>query len=900
VDADDGPGSGTKLTDVTFADPGKSGYVHCAPSRRAFSPLVKAKRVTFFWNDDQSKLADVQFFRLGDAARTEVYAGGTTHAFTARRIAGETEIHPYLVCKPRFGEEDRIVYELTETPREHREPAKLPAGRQVHFLTPPIPEGTPVGAVRLDLKLGGVPAGNGLLVIVQDPLNRYQELLRFDGRMSGPRARLLLDFPDQLMPHAGLEIVARGSRKLTEYDTRPVVDAPARRLWLTLASEHEAEIDTDSTLEVLRVSPREAAAEHRAYRMMMLKGYQSMLSEQHPWSHLPWDKKAVEHARWDKIPESFRGPLAELLETLCDLHARFPRDPVVRRYWGWILLDRHRLHTPEDMLADPEPIPGVPQWALYQDRLAKTQRDIALWWITHRRAANGEFGGTENDDTCLMPHWVDTAMLNSALRPAVRTSCRGVVNNSFRYRTERGINKYTKDVAHAYEEGINQVALMPVLCVGDPRDVEHAFETSRGIEDLTLLDEQGRRRLVSYDPEAFGSFLFEKPRTPDTDHEARWSGYLHPWMILAWHHRMPHAIRLLEEMAPGLGFDRGLAYNHGWDYHFALWWTTENVAYLLHPVRHGEFNHRNAGSATIEYLLHGRAADEPSARLLADRSFWAGHENENVRWAMTRNRKELAGSLRDAWRRNRGYFHMFTEAEPFTDRVWMRTGILGQSALGGTFGRNDFWPAYAVSYDGLETDFAALVLDQGKDRLTVSLVNLAERPKTGAFRVWQLDHGRYKITVGPDENDDGETDSVLQTKTVELQRMDAVPVALPGRRQMIYRLLQTERLESIYRRADVAVSPDDVRLIDGDIEVTIHNIGNDTARDVTVALADAGGTVLVRATLDTLAAPTHFVAKTAKVRLPASPRAATVVLDPDDELPEILKTNNRAPLPGTR
>jgi hypothetical protein len=264
---------------------------------------------------------------------------------------------------------------------------------------------------------------------------------------------------------------------------------------------------------------------------------------------------------------------------------------------------------------------------------------------------------------------------------------------------------------------------------------------------------------------------------------------------------------------------------------------------------------------------------------------------------MTRDRQKLASNLRDAWRKNRGYFHMFTEAEPFTDRVWMRTGLLGQSALGGTFGRNDFWPAYAVSYDGLEADFAALVLDQGKDRLTVSLINLAEQPKTGAFRVWQLDHGRYELTVGPDENDDGQMGSILQRTTVELQRMDAVRVTLPSRKQMVYRLRQIERLESIYGRADLAISPDDVQLVDEDIEVTVHNIGNDTARDVTIALVDADGTVLVRTSLDTLAAPTDFAAKTATVRLPASPRAAAVVLDPDDELPEILKINNRAPLP---
>jgi hypothetical protein len=65
---------------------------------------------------------------------------------------------------------------------------------------------------------------------------------------------------------------------------------------------------------------------------------------------------------------------------------------------------------------------------------------------------------------------------------------------------------------------------------------------------------------------------------------------------------------------------------------------------------------------------------------------------------------------------------------------------------------------------------------------------------------------------------------------------------------------------------------------------------------VSLLLVDAGGTVLVRTKLDSLAAPTNFVAKTAKVRLPAFPHAAAVVLDPNNQ----LKTNNRALPPGAR
>jgi hypothetical protein len=53
------------------------------------------------------------------------------------------------------------------------------------------------------------------------------------------------------------------------------------------------------------------------------------------------------------------------------------------------------------------------------------------------------------------------------------------------------------------------------------------------------------------------------------------------------------------------------------------------------------------------------------------------------------------------------------------------------------------WPAYAVSYNNLAGDFAGLVLEQGRDRLKLAMVNLRDTERSGTFCVWQLDHGKY-------------------------------------------------------------------------------------------------------------------------------------------------------------
>lgn len=218
--------------------------------------------------------------------------------------------------------------------------------------------------------------------------------------------------------------------------------------------------------------------------------------------------------------------------------------------------------------------------------------------------------------------------------------------------------------------------------------------------------------------------------------------------------------------------------------------------------------------------------------------------------------------------------------------------------LGGYTVRNKMWPAYAVSYEGLGKDFAALVLEQGRDKLKVVMVNLRDQPRQGALRVWQLDHGRYELMTGPDANDDGQIDAMESARTLELARMDAVPVSLPPRRPTVYEFKQVEKLDDIYARADLAICDEEVARDGGNVKVVVHNIGSAPAPKFTVALLDAKGAVLSSVDAAAIEAPVDLMPRTLALTLSMNPNAVRVAVDPAGTVREITRLNNTAAIPA--
>jgi len=87
-----------------------------------------------------------------------------------------------------------------------------------------------------------------------------------------------------------------------------------------------------------------------------------------------------------------------------------------------------------------------------------------------------------------------------------------------------GLNIHTTDSLHAYEEGINHLALMARWFYGDPIYLERCMESARNMEKLTILTEDGRRHFR--DRDRMGAEGIEQPLRPRID------GHANPLM---WH-----------------------------------------------------------------------------------------------------------------------------------------------------------------------------------------------------------------------------------------------------------------------------------------------------------------------------------------------------------------------------
>jgi hypothetical protein len=96
-------------------------------------------------------------------------------------------------------------------------------------------------------------------------------------------------------------------------------------------------------------------------------------------------------------------------------------------------------------------------------------------------------------------------------------------------------------------------------------------------------------------------------------------------------------------------------------------------------------------------------------------------------------------------------------------------------------------------------------------------------------------------------------------------------------------------------RADLALTAREITVSGNRISGTVHNIGSKDVADVVVALTDAGGKVIERKSLGSLAAPNDLVAKrkTFEFTLPSNAaKGWGVTADPGNRIPEIFEGNN--------
>jgi hypothetical protein len=253
------------------------------------------------------------------------------------------------------------------------------------------------------------------------------------------------------------------------------------------------------------------------------------------------------------------------------------------------------------------------------------------------------------------------------------------------------------------------------------------------------------------------------------------------------------------------------------------------------------------------------------------------------------------------------YPMFYTTVEPFTDRVFLYAISNATKCYTGGFAtRNKYCRTHAVSWEGLGTDFAAMVVEATPKRFKALVYNFSDKRLEATARLWTLEHGYYSATTTWQVRA-GERASMVPYGKPEIQRGTGVKFWVVPRKIVTLELEQAKKLDDERDRADLALSPVDTKFANGVVESFAHNIGARDAEDVVVALVDDKGVERQRISLWPLAAPIDLVPKRIPFRFDGIPalvpsgregdaKGWSIVIDPDGKVPEIYEGNNRVEL----
>jgi hypothetical protein len=129
------------------------------------------------------------------------------------------------------------------------------------------------------------------------------------------------------------------------------------------------------------------------------------LSEARPWRR--WNRRLSMDQWLDRV-ENYAPYLRELVTAIDTCKSLSDTDDLVRQYDEWFHRTHRRL-TP--FQPEMDSVPDVPEWAVVARQAWLTARIVPEWWLEHRLAPTGEFGGRVGDDSDMYQNFLDSPML---------------------------------------------------------------------------------------------------------------------------------------------------------------------------------------------------------------------------------------------------------------------------------------------------------------------------------------------------------------------------------------------------------------------------------------------------------------------------------------------------------
>ncbi|MFC1734791.1 hypothetical protein ACFL1X_01645, partial [Candidatus Hydrogenedentota bacterium] len=234
-----------------------------------------------------------------------------------------------------------------------------------------------------------------------------------------------------------------------------------------------------------------------------------------------------------------------------------------------------------------------------------------------------------------------------------------------------------------------------------------------------------------------------------------------------------------------------------------------------------------------------------------------------------------------------------------------RVGFHGISSVFGVYtggGHGGPMLRAAVTYENTTRDFAAGVT--GYDAMGFRILYYSLTPDTRKIGVvpWELEAGgKYKLTLGIDENEDEKVDKVVEERVFNFRQPgDPFYITVEPRKTYIIEVDQVERGHAPGLYPDPGLSAEDIRLSGNLLMARIHNVGSAPVRNVWVTAydgdPDTGGKLIGKEMIPSIEAPLDLEPRTTTIGFGWSPKGEKhdvyIVIDPDDTIKDEITTFN--------
>lgn len=801
--------------------------------------------------------------------------------------------------KAAYGEADRQWLLTTATAPEATAGFRtLPALRPLHLVSAPMNGDFALGSIALHLQTKRKAEPVRAQVVVHD--------LLWPGRVYA-RFELLL------------EPSAQGATSLHDLrlDLRDTFLPKGSKVWLSVTFEDEMELAIGKGGSQLALQPAEDAAKAkglwREWEWRTVRDYFESISEPRPWASMDAD---AESGWWLRV----YAPAYEAVDTgLRRLLTYFPGDPLFEATFQFT---HPQTPDPSRAIALPES-DGAPRWAVLSRECLLLYKEFINWWIDHRQHPDGEFGHWYGDDSDLLQDWPDLALItdpDGKVRRSLGMFADGVAG-SYRLKDgepviRNGLNVRWTDELHAYEEGLNVQPHDFLLHYGDPVRFQRLLDTVSRYDGFLLKPEKNGMRAFAGEKET-GHLFWSSGKTPEGNFRNKWNPLiLHAGLMSAWYHDHPETWRLLESVGRWM-LTRQQEADTSWKggafplmtalqrhtgslqwlepyFDRELWESQRAMVLTGYPNvfdRLKELNREATFRATFEEpaIRYQRLGTE--ALGANDPRYLQGW----VDWKLTGDRAHLYPALEALYRRLKFTMPVNTQAGQSGDRVAIPKPLISQLYLGGVpASRNrSFYPDFAVSYEGLDDTFAAMVLENTPSHLKILLYSFEEKPKKGKIITWALERGLYEVTRQPEEG--AENEEPVRSE-LRLERGEGFEITLPPKTSWVVNVRQLKRDVPHGPLGDAAFVPGESHYAEGTLTVPLYNLGVTPLKGVLVRLLSEKGDVVAEETLKELPPVANWKLGRAELRfaLKAKPGQRLILeADPESKHPEITRRNNR-------